>query len=260
MPYATGSGVRIHYEVEGSGPPLVLHTGFAGSLVDWHESGCVDALKGENTLVLLDPRGQGDSDKPHESAAYGPAQRVADVLAVLDELGIGRADYLGYSMGGWVGYELGHRASERFTSLLLGGAQPFGNPPGGAMAELLRQGMSGRSAMEAVTAAVERSQRPMPADWRERYLANDAEALAASALVERPTLESALGTLSLPILLYCGDQDPTHERAKRAAALLPDATFISLPGLDHGEGLVNGAAALPHITAFLQRVRAGAGS
>ena len=57
MPYATGSGVRIHYEVEGSGAPLALHTGFAGSLADWYDFGYVDALKGENTLVLIDPDG-----------------------------------------------------------------------------------------------------------------------------------------------------------------------------------------------------------
>ena len=58
MPYATGSGVRIHYEVEGSGAPLVLHPGFMGSVDDWYSAGSVDALKGENTLVLIDPRGR----------------------------------------------------------------------------------------------------------------------------------------------------------------------------------------------------------
>src|SRR5690349_17922422 len=109
MPFAIGSGVRIHYEVEGSGPPLVLHAGFMGSIPDWRDAGYVDALNGENTLVLLDPRGQGESEKPHETAAYVPEQRVADVLAVMDALGIARADFLGYSMGGRVGFDLGAR-------------------------------------------------------------------------------------------------------------------------------------------------------
>ena len=35
MPYADNNGVRIHYQVEGAGPPLVLHHGLAGSLEDW---------------------------------------------------------------------------------------------------------------------------------------------------------------------------------------------------------------------------------
>jgi pimeloyl-ACP methyl ester carboxylesterase len=253
MPYATGSGVRIHYEVEGSGPPLVLHTGFVGSLLDWYYAGYVDALKAENTLVLLDPRGQGDSEKPHEPGAYGPAQRVADVLAVLDALGIGRADFLGYSMGGRVGYDLGAQAPERFFSLMIGGNHPFGNPPNPASAERLRKGM------EAVMDEVNRAEGPLPAELRAQRLASDAEALAAVTLVERPNLEVALEAMRLPILVYCAERDPAFERAQRAAALLPNAIFVSLPGLNHREGLFKGAASLPHITAFLQRVRSGAG-
>jgi pimeloyl-ACP methyl ester carboxylesterase len=252
MPYATGSGVRIHYEVEGSGTPLVLHPGFGGSLADWSYGGHVDALRGESTLVLLDPRGQGDSDKPHETAMYGVEQRVADVLAVLDALGIEQADFLGYSMGGRVGFDLGHQAPQRVRSLILGGTgAPFGGRPNVAWAELLRQGM------EAFVAELDRAQGPQPADRRARWLASDGEALAAATLVERPSLGAALPSMNLPILLYCGDQDPAHESAQHVAALLPDAAFVSLPGLNHRQAGLS-TAILPHITAFLQRVRTAA--
>lgn len=254
MPYATGSGVQIHYQVEGSGAPLMFHTGFAGSLIDFYDAGYVDALKGENTLVLFDPRGQGESDKPHQTAAYSPDQRVADVLAVMDALDIRQADYLGYSMGAQVGFSLGAQVPQRFLSLMLGGASPFGNAPILAWAELLHQGMA------AFLAENERLQGPQPADRRARWLAMDAESLAAATLVERPSLESVLGTMNLPILLWCGDQDTSHERVRRAAALLPNASFVSLPGLNHRQAGLDSAATLPHITAFLQRVRAGAGA
>lgn len=40
MPYATNEGVRIHYEVEGSGPPLVLHHGYSGRMERWYDGGC----------------------------------------------------------------------------------------------------------------------------------------------------------------------------------------------------------------------------
>jgi pimeloyl-ACP methyl ester carboxylesterase len=252
MPYATGSGVRIHYEVEGSGVPLVLHPGFMGAVADWYDAGYVDALKGEHTLVLLDPRGQGDSDKPHETAVYSPAHRVADVLAVLDALGFDQTHFLGYSMGARVGFDLGHQASQRCLSLSLGGNHPFGGPAAVAQAELYRQGM------EAVIADYERTMGPLEADRRARWLAWDAAALAATLLMERPSLEAVLGTMHLPILLYCADQDAGYERAQRAATLLPNATFVSLPGLTHREGMFNSATSLPHITAFLQRVGAGA--
>jgi pimeloyl-ACP methyl ester carboxylesterase len=211
----------------------------------------VDALRGENTLVLLDPRGQGDSDKPLEMAAYTPSQRVADVLAVMEALGVERANFLGYSLGGLVGFDLGHQAPQRVRSLMIGGASPFGHPPLLAFAELLRKGM------ETFTTEFERTQGPLTAAERARGLASDAAALAAACLVERPSLEAALGAMHQPILLYCGDQDPSYERARRAAALLPNASFVSLPGLNHRQA--GGAASLPHITAFQQRVRSGAG-
>ena len=93
MAYAMNAGVQIHYEVEGGGPPLVLQTGFASSVPDWYTLGYVDVLKGDYQLILLDPRGQRESDKPHSPEAYGPEHRVADVIAVLDALKIERTHF-----------------------------------------------------------------------------------------------------------------------------------------------------------------------
>ena len=45
MPYAENNGVRIHYQLEGGGQPLVLQHGFTDSLETWYELGYVDALK-----------------------------------------------------------------------------------------------------------------------------------------------------------------------------------------------------------------------
>ena len=70
MPYATNDGTRIHYRVEGSGSPLILQHGFFWSLDGWQKWGYVDALKSQFQLVLVDARGHGASDKPHEAAAY----------------------------------------------------------------------------------------------------------------------------------------------------------------------------------------------
>src|SRR4051812_9895736 len=70
MPYVTNDGVRIHYAVEGDGPPLLLHHGFTIDLTAWYAWGYVDALKEEYRLILIDARGHGASDKPHDPAAY----------------------------------------------------------------------------------------------------------------------------------------------------------------------------------------------
>ena len=104
MPYIENSGVRIHYAVEGSGPELVLLHGFMGSIVDWIALGYVGALQAHYRLILIDSRGHGRSDRPHDEASYALDRRVADVTAVLDALSVETAHFWGYSMGGYIGF------------------------------------------------------------------------------------------------------------------------------------------------------------
>jgi pimeloyl-ACP methyl ester carboxylesterase len=104
MPYANNHSVRIHYQVEGEGPPLVLQHGFTSSLQNWYAYGYVAALRQNYQLILIDARGHGQSDKLYDPQAYALQHRVEDVLAVLDALRIDNAHYLGYSMGGRIGF------------------------------------------------------------------------------------------------------------------------------------------------------------
>ena len=73
--------------------PLVLQHGFIGNLKRWYSFGYVDALKADYQLILVDARGHGASDKPHNSAAYALPLRVGDVLAVLDALKLDKVRY-----------------------------------------------------------------------------------------------------------------------------------------------------------------------
>ena len=96
MPYVDNNGIRIHYQVDGNRdePPLVLMHGTFQSLEDWYESGWVEGLKNDNQLVLVDHRGMGHSDKPHDPDVYTLELRVADIVAVLDALDIVKARFL----------------------------------------------------------------------------------------------------------------------------------------------------------------------
>jgi len=126
MPFVTNQGVRIHYETIGNGPALVLHHGTFGSGATWTDLGYVDTLKADHQVILPDSRGHGQSDKPHDPTAYDLARRTSDVLAVLDDLGIQKADYFGYSLGGWIGFGLAKHAPDRFRSFIFGGSHPYG--------------------------------------------------------------------------------------------------------------------------------------
>ena len=258
MPYATNDGCRLWYEIEGSGPPLLLHIGFAGWLENWADVGYVAALRDAYQLVLLDPRGQGRSDGSHDAAAYAPRHRVGDVLAVLDAEGIERTHFWGYSMGGHVGYALGQLIPDRISSLILGGASPFGGYPrpaeGDEMLAGLRQGMAGLAAQWEAE---------FPDCWmspgeRKRTLASDAEALVAARLarlMETDLPDDTVAAIRSPTLLYAGTRDEP-EPVERAAQLMPNATFVALEGLDHAQAFERSAAVLPHAQRFLARMEA----
>ena len=62
-----------HYRVEGDGQPLVLQHGFTDSLETWYDTGYVNGLKRQYWLILIDARGHGASDKPHEPDVTGRA-------------------------------------------------------------------------------------------------------------------------------------------------------------------------------------------
>ena len=126
MPYADNNGVKIHYQVEGEGPPLVLQHGFSGSLHSWYDSGYVETLKRDHTLILADTRGHGKSDMPHSPEEYAMDLKVADVTAILDDFGFERAVYMGYSLGGRAGFGVAKYAPERFDAIIIGGMHPYG--------------------------------------------------------------------------------------------------------------------------------------
>jgi hypothetical protein len=65
------AGAKIHYIVEGNGEPVLLITGFGGSIQSWSVQGIIRELSNTFQVIALDPRGHGQSDKPHDPNSYG---------------------------------------------------------------------------------------------------------------------------------------------------------------------------------------------
>jgi pimeloyl-ACP methyl ester carboxylesterase len=247
MPYANHQGTRIHYQVEGEGPPLVLQHGFTGNLKRWHTYGYVDALKADYQLILVDARGHGASDKPHDPAAYDLPLRVGDVLSVLDALKVERAHYWGYSMGGWIGFGMAKYAAQRVQALVIGGAQPYGRT---LPASSHRDGSDPEAFLTELLGRLGMNEAAMPPAARADFLANDFRALAA-AQGDRPSLEEILPTMSMLCCLYAGDADPLYPKVLECARRIPRAITFAMPNLDHGGAFREAGLALPHVTKFL---------
>jgi pimeloyl-ACP methyl ester carboxylesterase len=243
MPYADNDGVRIHYRLEGGGPPLVLQHGFTDSLETWYELGYVDALKREHQLILIDARGHGASDKPHHTSAYTNEARATDIVSVLQALRILRADYMGYSMGGWIAYALAQYAPERVRRLVIGGTGAQGRSRIGDpfLSALRAGGVEGLPAFWAV---------PLSSTHTARLLKNDVEALMA-ARVDALGFSDVLPTMTMPCLLYVGEADSDYPFVQETVAEMPNATLFTLPGLGHAEAYLSSDLVLPRVLEFL---------
>jgi len=122
VPHFDSGGLRIHYRVEGRGPPLLMIHGFTSSSRTWYEMGWVEALSDQFRLLLVDCRGRGQSEKPHNPEAYGREHLLGDCVGLLDYLGIDKACLMGYSMGGTITLHLLFEHPNRFYSAVIGGA------------------------------------------------------------------------------------------------------------------------------------------
>src|ERR1035437_1899716 len=128
MPDVLNGSVNIHYQVVGSGPPLVM-------LAGWQETSdeslrpLVDYLAQNFSCICIDNRGVGQSSRPTKVfSGWSLAAMANDVQSVLDDLDLGdqRVHILGNSLGGMVAGEFAHRQQSRdgVASLVLLEAGP----------------------------------------------------------------------------------------------------------------------------------------
>ena len=247
MPYATNAldGRRVYFEDDGGdGAAVVFHGGFLDSVGVVRNSTIAQAIKEEFRLVFADHRGLGKSDKPHDPEAYAMRLRAADAVAVLDELGLERAHFVGLSWGGRLGFGIGEHAPERVLSLVISGQQPYAWPDS-PLTRVVTDGLTASHAggIEALVRAMESFwEIRFPDAERARYLDNDPRALQAAwtkVLAEGPVSED-LRRWQVRCLIFMGAGDTDFiEQARRAASEIPNAEFLSLEGLDHFGAHVN---------------------
>ena len=251
MPYANNHGINVHYEIEGKGCPLVVMHGFAGSSQDWHDAGFVEGLSADYLLILIDERGHGLSDKPHDPRSYAMEKRVDDVIVVLNKLEILKAHFMGYSMGGEVCFGIAKYAPERTRSLIIGGMHPYAPQ----YPEVYNQQI--QILTKGIPAAADAWGQKSPKE-RGRFLKNDAQALIASTIAARDWSGCAdiLPAMKMPCLLYAGESDELmYSSIKECVKHIPNSVFISLPDLSHGDAYVRSDLVLPHIKRFLSEMR-----
>lgn len=224
-------GVRIVYDdlqPDASHPILLVH-GFASSRANnWEDQGWYDALTDQDRRVIaLDNRGHGESDTPHDPAYYDIPTMAGDSVALLDHLGIDRADVFGYSMGGRISIELVESHPERVNAAVLGGVGAATTADRGGR-ESIAEALEADS-VDDVDTEVGRSFRLFAEEN-----GNDLDALAAVIRAHGSTpSEADLAAVDVPILVATGENDERVGDPEELAALFGNGEAAVIPGTDH---------------------------
>ncbi|MCY1067366.1 alpha/beta hydrolase [Nannocystis sp. RBIL2] len=232
--FVASDGIDLHYvEYPGDGSPVVLLHGYTSTAdATWQAPGIAQALAENHRVILLDQRGHGDSDKPHDPAAYG-GRMLTDIVELMDHLDIDRAHIAGYSMGGNITAVLLNAAPERFITASLCGT---------GVAE----------ADEALRTAAEALD-PVGVDPEEIELLKMIE----EGKIDAPVLDDAamealavgwgqwgpppvdLTDIEFPVLAVNGEFDRPYSKTVRMVRELPQFVSSVIPGRGHITTLID---------------------
>jgi pimeloyl-ACP methyl ester carboxylesterase len=230
------NGLNMYYEIHGDGAPLALLHGAMGT-IDSCFANLLPALAAARQVVAIELQGHGHTADVDRPLSY--RQMAADAAGLLEALGIGTADLVGYSLGGAVALELAMQQPRLVRRLVFAGGTSY--RPGGLYPEALADPESGA---DDLTGSV----------WHQAYLRVAPDPSAWPVLVAKNNQldrtfagwpDQALQGLAAPVLLIIGDSDivrPEHTMKMFRLlgggvvgdiAGLPASQFAVLPGTSH---------------------------
>jgi pimeloyl-ACP methyl ester carboxylesterase len=178
-------------------------------------------------VIALDNRGHGASSKLYDPAAYHSSIMAEDVRALLDSLGLSRADVVGYSLGARIAAFLSLAHPQYVRAAVLGGLG-IGLIDGVGDPERIARALEADALADVAD----------PTSHMYRAFAekthSDLRALAACICGSRQTLNrEEVGRIAVPILVAVGSNDQVAGSPEQLAALIPGAQALVIPGRDH---------------------------
>jgi 2-succinyl-6-hydroxy-2,4-cyclohexadiene-1-carboxylate synthase len=249
MSVVRANGIDFHVEDQGSGTPLVLLHGFTGSAASW--SPVSRDLAGLHRVIAIDIIGHGASSAPEDPSRYHFEQALHDLAQVIAQLGITRAAWLGYSMGGRLALGMAVNHPDLVSALILesatAGIQDEHERHERAEADLVLAQRIEEIGVEAFVDEWERlpiweSQRALPVDvlrlQRDIRLRNRAIGLANSlrgmGQGAQPSYWDRLSEIDVPVLLMAGALDRKFVGiAGQMGIRIADATLSIVPEAGH---------------------------
>jgi pimeloyl-ACP methyl ester carboxylesterase len=269
MPNAIVNGITIDYASFGEGPPVLLICG-TGQPADLWFAQVTDLAAAGHTVITFDNRGCGRSEAP--PAPYSVAGMAADTAALIEHLGLGPCDVIGYSLGGYIAQELAVTHAELVGRLvLLAGAGPAPAyavarcraavdlaraldplPPSFDVADLLlslhpmTQLQNDDDAVKLTISLIEAG-----GVWANPGRLGQYE--ADLAWLENSSHLDRLARITVPCLAIAFEHDCWFppRAVREAAKRIPSCHYTELPGLGHGAPLLAADQVDPILAAFL---------
>ena len=247
--YASVNGIDLYYEVHGAdrpGTPLVM---LHGGVLTFHLSfdALLPELTAERRVIGVELQGHGhtaDGERP-----FSIRQCADDVVALLDHLGLERADLFGFSLGGLVSTDIAARHPDRVGRVVLA-ASHF--RPDAYYPEITAPEQdSPRLPTEEDFASMHGAYKEVAPD--PDHFFTFLEKIQPAVHAFEPWTDEELARLTMPILMIIGDTDFVRlEHAVEMQNRLPDSQLAILPGTKHTEVAKRADLVLPMVTAFLR--------
>ena len=221
--FTSFDGTKIHYDVIGQGKPVVLLHGFISNSESWKRAPVRQALADAGfEVVMLDLRGNGQSDKPHTAEAYRDNAELKDVMALMKHLGLTNYDVVGYSRGAILTAKLLTLDKQVHRAVMGGISVDFSDP------NWYRR----KNFHEALTKPGSHPELQPAIDYAKKSGA-DTVVLARLQEFQPVTTRAELAKIRVPLLIVNGDKDTDNGDPQTLVDAVPGSKLVMVPG-DHG--------------------------
>src|ERR1700751_2435343 len=236
MPFTENGGVKIYWEEEGKGAPVLLIMGLGWPSYMWYRT--KPLINGKDRTITFDNRGAGRSDVP--AGPYPIATMASDAAAVLDAAGVERAHLYGVSIGGMIALQY----PRRVKSLILGCTASGGAEAKRAAPEVIevltRQGMTAEEAARAINPYIYDKGTPpsrIEEDLKIRlqWVATFDGYMAQLQGIMMWEAYSVIAQIAVPTLVVHGETDQLvpPENGKLIAQRISGSKIVMIPNASH---------------------------
>lgn len=226
--YTSFDSTKIYYEVKGNGYPVILIHGFSGTGQGWKNCAVYnDLLSAGYKVILIDQRGNGQSDKPHTDAGYANDAEAKDIIGLATYLKLKNYDAVGYSRGSIIASRL-LVLDKRLHKAVMGGmGDAYTNPDWPRRVHAYRALMGDTSLHDV--------------DDMVKYIRSqhfDELALAYQQKWQPSTSKKELAAVRKPVLIIRGSDDKENGSEIGLNKLIPHSGLNYVPG-NHNTAIRN---------------------